>query len=115
MPFDLTFTEIVLFLSLAGTWIGIYLTYKKQKTDIKKTYVEISEKYQEMLTKEIDRNKELETTMDKLKAKIRGLECEVQELYELLDELTNGIKQLIEQIKSKGETPIWTPKSKKDD
>lgn len=104
----------------AGAVVAGLFARKKVKAEAKKTEAETkmvkAETSREITQAWKDFAEKMEARQDELDKENEGIRKELKRTNRVLDQygkriiyLTNGIGELIEQIKKKGESPCWVP------
>lgn len=110
--------------ALVVAMVSLIRAYQMQKQNKAKSEVLVAnaaEKYEQIASRSAERIEELERKNTELEARIDQLEREVREKDRVIAEreqqiveLLHGIELLIHQIGARGDTPVWTPKTRKE-
>ena len=93
-------TIVVALIGSTGTILSLIFTRRNRNVEVKGREAEIAESWQEMVTKEQERNRVLSDRLDRVEKRLDTAEREI-------DRLIEGVSILSNQVVELGSDPDW--------
>lgn len=97
-----------LLIAIITSTMALYRTYKTTPKEIKAMDVDLSEKYQNLADRSLNKVEEYEGKLQKKEARIEELECRVGKLEKVVKILLEGVDTLINQLEEQNIPPKWS-------